>query len=707
VPPSKAQLYDLARSQLDGAWSLIGTEDAPSFEGLNEATLADVQAVIGGRDLAPRYALITQTLVKLVLPDESPTRLSGFVDAPSGFSSRSLAKNAVVPFDVAHDSLLGGSGDPYVSNPLRREEIDESLADDDPGGQWEALLRVLQQVEQTPGLAQAVLVCALAAAQARQLTLALLLERGMELQARRKAGEDVTDERNELIEKRSPAFLRKLLPPGLQADGGAQTGSEAEVPWVRVFSPERAPSAQEGWYAVYLFSADGSAAFLALMQGVTHAGASAMVAGEQWAREIVKEQPDFSDQVELASEQPPGSRPDRYEKAAVYAKKYNKGSLSAEHDLRHDLQMIINMLEAIYEAEGVAEPPLHDDMSALDVQTVLEVAAESQLTVDEALIGSAVAALRAGKHVLLTGAPGTGKTSFAQVLASAAERSRLCRGAVLATGTSDWTSADTVGGYWPSRADTSKLVFRPGQFLEAIDRKQWIIVDELNRADIDKAIGQLFTVLSGQAVTLPFEEEFEDAHLPVSIVPPGAEAPPGTSPHRIVAQWRMIATLNTRDRDLLFTLSYALLRRFAVIDVPIPSKDAFLEILKEKGDTGSPEANARIIALIDLPHRPLGPAILIDVGKYVRERISVGESDVDRAVAEAVAAFVLPQLDDLRRPQQVAVVTFTKEHVLKGWTPAQVAALFADTFHAAREDLVAEASSGIPESQEPNAEDAG
>ena len=127
-----------------------------------------------------------------------------------------------------------------------------------------------------------------------------------------------------------------------------------------------------------------------------------------------------------------------------------------------------------------------------------------------------------------------------------------------------------MGAYWPARDDPSRLEFRPGQALSAIDNRQWLIIDELNRADVDKALGQLFTALSGQVVTLPFEEDVEAALLPVSIVPPLGEAQLETSAHRIAHGWRLIATLNTRDRDLLFSLSYALLRRFAIVDVPRP-----------------------------------------------------------------------------------------------------------------------------------------
>ena len=120
-----------------------------------------------------------------------------------------------------------------------------------------------------------------------------------------------------------------------------------------------------------------------------------------------------------------------------------------------------------------------------------------------------------------------------------------------------------------------------------------------------------------------------------------------------------------------------------------PSQDDFLEILKEKGETGSEAADVRIQALLDLPFRRLGPAILLDLAGFVRERLKLVPDEVDQALANGLLAYVMPQLDDLSRPQQVRVTRFLSEHVIKGWSTEDVARLVADTFHAEPEDLLA------------------
>ena len=285
---------------------------------------------------------------------------------------------------------------------------------------------------------------------------------------------------------------------------------------------------------------------------------------------------------------------------------------------------------------------------------------ESGLYIADDLLLSLISALRAGKHVMLRGAPGTGKTALALAVAGAAARIGISGGPVLATGTADWTSVETVGTYRLNRQ--RELTFRPGHVLAAMQENRWLIIDELNRADIDKAVGQLFTVLSGHAVTLPFEVDEpdadseaheEDGHVPtyISIVPPAAQAPADTVPIRIAETWRMIATLNNQDQDLLFEMSEALLRRFAIIDVPTPSHEQWAEILASRGRTGAEELDEALLDLVTssvFDQRPLGAAVVLDAASHLTRLLELREEgavlSLTQCLESALDLYIRPHL---------------------------------------------------------------
>jgi MoxR-like ATPase len=322
----------------------------------------------------------------------------------------------------------------------------------------------------------------------------------------------------------------------------------------------------------------------------------------------------------------------------------------------------------------------------------------------ETIIEQIQAALQAGDHIILTGPPGTGKTEIAdRVAQSLADRyPYLYSGAELTTATADWSTFDTVGGYMPTEtgADdaTGDLAFKPGIILNRLkdttngtQANEPIIIDELNRADIDKAFGQLFTLLSGQSVQLPYTRKNREIEL---LTNDQLEGLPAAHQYAVPNAWRIFATMNTYDKTSLYEMSYAFMRRFAFIRVPAPdlprgddeqSYDALMDIMDQYvaawDELDPSEAQRRAVGRVwthtnhAVEDRSIGPAIVYDLLAYITAR-HTSANELSAPLTEAVISYIFPQLEGV--PERTKIVA----HI------ADVDAVDRDMLAAAARDML-------------------
>ncbi len=247
----------------------------------------------------------------------------------------------------------------------------------------------------------------------------------------------------------------------------------------------------------------------------------------------------------------------------------------------------------------------------IDVTALKAAAEESGLKLPDSVYVSVAAALATGKHVVLAGPAGSGKTTLALAIAKAAVQAGRSEGAAIATASPKWTAHDTVGRVGDEG-------FTQGHVLAAAGKKKWLVIDEIDRAKSDKAFGDLSGFLGG---------------LPLSL-------PDGSREVAAPKDWRIVATRDSGRGD---KPSAALVRRFAQVRLPRPDAadlDAAIDRATE-ADAGAAAVVKRLAADDGLGH--LGAGTFLDAARFAAERNAIAPASDDELEREVRAAFVEPQ----------------------------------------------------------------
>ena len=150
---SKTSLFDKAKQILDNRWRAI--KKLSEIEDFGIEIPSDIRQAISSsvnsRTKSYRYVLPTQILAKLTDSLLDCRCIQEGSGRKGSFDARSFCRKTIVEFDRENDNVLGGSGDPYVNNPLRIPAItvEHRSAQKDSEG-FDKLCLVLEFVEENP-----------------------------------------------------------------------------------------------------------------------------------------------------------------------------------------------------------------------------------------------------------------------------------------------------------------------------------------------------------------------------------------------------------------------------------------------------------------------------------------------------------------------------------------------------------------------------
>lgn len=269
-----------------------------------------------------------------------------------------------------------------------------------------------------------------------------------------------------------------------------------------------------------------------------------------------------------------------------------------------------------------------NEKDIFDSMSKYELSSETQ---DCVLIERLIDNLVKGRHTILVGPPGTGKTRLLNIAIKNLSGEGKIGNSKLVQFHPQYTYQDFIEGY---TVKEGKFDYKSGVFKEFIkncknDQLNIFAIDEINRADISSVFGELLSLLDSDAdrkITLPISND--DISIPNNLV--------------------VVGTMNSADKNIAI-MDFALRRRFSFIFVGTDyqglkkwisshgidseriSIDTYIRAIKN--------INARIIS-----HPLLGKNMALGQSLFVPKLKSneiISENDIHRMFSE----LVIPQLE--------------------------------------------------------------
>jgi hypothetical protein len=352
-----------------GVWSVRGGEHGDS----EEASLRDGHVAIGWGELPDLSTTVSKedvgTLMRQVYPDRSPRRIGAQKVSVYDFA-HSIGTGDIVllplktrPGEVAVGRVAGDyeyHGErPRHSRHVRDVEwlaVDVEVDRFEHLKRWINLPRTVVRIPVSGSAITEMLETGgrLEAARDAADELPALLEAAMQ----ELAGDETPGERlRELVTDEGPSAVEAAAGGGWTVKGSVGIGTVAEVPWIGIYPEGSTASAQSGFYAVYLFAADGSAVYLSLNQGTeqVRSGTRPIQKRALDLRTAARIPEDAGREIDLHSN---ASRPKKYEAGNAYAIQYAADEVPTAETLKDGLASVLAYLQTAIESGLSFDPEI-------------------------------------------------------------------------------------------------------------------------------------------------------------------------------------------------------------------------------------------------------------------------------------------------------------------------------------------------------------
>jgi hypothetical protein len=340
-----------------------------------------------------------------------------------------------------------------------------------------------------------------------------------------------------------------------------------------------------------------------------------------------------------------------------------KESIDLKTNVVHELSTVFeNLIPLNKFLSGEVVTIKLDSDATLDEIADIILEGPPEIAVERDVVLRILRHLESGKNVILVGAPGVGKTMLSKRILEIYGKHKTGNEYLRSVATAEWSRYHVIGGI------NLQQEWHPGVVSKAAEEERWLLIDEFNRADINKAFGEMFLAIEDRKIPLTEEQQKLT----------------GKEIIKIPDEFRMIGTMNDYDKNLLLTeLSYGLITRFAFIDiVPNQNKekesvknqiiDDGLGIEEEDWDSCSEEIKKFFEFTKKVREwRMIGVRTTIDVIRYMvyasKDTNDTNKEKLD-FLDEALCDYLLPQFDRLDKKTIEETETASKKMGTKEFT---------------------------------------